>query len=107
MVQLRQEKVNRVANYIPEQTVMGEPEGDVLIVSWGGTQGSVQTAVAEMQKEGKKVSSAHFNYIMPLPKNTAEYILKIQKDNCLRIKQRTVCLLPENDVTTIPVSAIQ
>jgi 2-oxoglutarate/2-oxoacid ferredoxin oxidoreductase subunit alpha len=79
MVQLRQEKVNRVANYIPEQTVLGDKEGELLIVSWGGTQGSIQTAVAEMIKQGTKVSSAHFNYIMPLPKNTMEIFSKFKK----------------------------
>ncbi len=79
MVELRQEKVNRVANYIPEQAVIGKPEGDLLVVSWGGTQGSVQTAVAELQKQGKDVSSAHFNYIMPLPKNTAEIFSRFKR----------------------------
>jgi len=72
MVNLREEKVQKVANYIPEQEIIGESTGDLLIVSWGGTLGSVQSAVEEVQKEGKKISLAHFNYIMPLPKNTME-----------------------------------
>ncbi|MBI9035129.1 MAG: 2-oxoacid:acceptor oxidoreductase subunit alpha [Bacteroidales bacterium] len=72
MVHLREEKVNRVANYIPLQDVVGDDEGDLLVVSWGGTYGGVLTAVQEMQAEGKKVSHAHFHYIQPLPSNTAE-----------------------------------
>lgn len=79
MVKLRAEKVQRVANYIPEQEVFGEPEGDLLVVSWGGTKGVIRESVIEMQKEGKKVSHAHFKYIMPLPNNTAQIFSKFKK----------------------------
>ncbi len=72
MVDYRDAKVQRVANYIPSQEVIGDKEGDLLVVSWGGTLGAVQEAVEAVQAEGKKVSLAHFNYIMPLPKNTEE-----------------------------------
>jgi 2-oxoglutarate/2-oxoacid ferredoxin oxidoreductase subunit alpha len=75
MTQIRSDKVKRVANYIPEQKVIGEESGDLLVISWGGTEGAVKTAVEAIQSQGKKVSMAHFNYIMPLPKNT-ESILK-------------------------------
>jgi 2-oxoglutarate ferredoxin oxidoreductase subunit alpha len=79
MVYLREEKVNRVANYIPEQTVVGEEEADLLVVSWGGTQGAVLSAVTEAQKEGKSVAHAHFNYIQPLPRNTKELFGRYKK----------------------------
>ena len=72
MVDLREAKIQKIADYIPEQTITGDPTGDLLVVSWGGTQGAVMEAVEELQKSGKKVSHAHFNYIMPLPRNTAE-----------------------------------
>jgi len=75
MVDLRAEKVERVANYIPEQDVFGAAEGDLLVVSWGGTYGAVRSAVEACRAEGKDVSHAHFHYISPLPKNT-EKILK-------------------------------
>ncbi len=74
MVDLREKKVQKVADFIPEQTIMGEDNGDLLVVSWGGTEGAVLSAVEALQKEGKKVSHAHFSYIMPLPKNTAEVL---------------------------------
>ena len=51
---------------------MVTPEGDLLVVSWGGTYGAVHSAVKQVQVEGKKVSHAHFHHIMPLPKNTDE-----------------------------------
>ncbi len=72
MVEYRAEKVEKVADYIPLQEVEGEKSGDLLVVSWGGTYGAVHSAVQELQKQGKKVSHAHFHYIMPLPKNTGE-----------------------------------
>ena len=74
MVQYRRDKVLRVANDIPEQEVFGEKEGDLLVVSWGGTYGQTMVAVKEMQQQGQKVSLAHFKYSSPLPKNTAETI---------------------------------
>ncbi|MGQ9845975.1 MAG: 2-oxoacid:acceptor oxidoreductase subunit alpha, partial [Bacteroidales bacterium] len=79
MVELRAEKVQRIANYIPEQDVFGEKEGELLVVSWGGTKGVIRESVIEMQKEGKKVSHAHFRYIMPLPKNTEQVFSKFKK----------------------------
>ncbi|HNX54140.1 MAG TPA: 2-oxoacid:acceptor oxidoreductase subunit alpha [Prolixibacteraceae bacterium] len=76
---LRAEKVERVAEMIPELKVLGEPEGDLLVVGWGGTYGHMISSVRAMQEEGKKVSLAHFNYIKPLPKNTAEVFSKFKK----------------------------
>lgn len=79
MVWNRQEKVNRVANYIPEQEVMGNPDGDLLVIGWGGTSGSLTKAVEEMNAEGKKVAYTHFNYICPLPKNTGDILRRYKK----------------------------
>lgn len=74
MTRLRREKVERVANDIPEQTIDGDPNADLLVVSWGGTLGTVNTAVKELQAQGKSIAHAHFNYIMPLPKNTQQVL---------------------------------
>ncbi|MFA6923360.1 MAG: 2-oxoacid:acceptor oxidoreductase subunit alpha [Bacteroidales bacterium] len=79
MSELREKKVKLVANNIPEQELFGEKSGDLLVVSWGGTFGAILSAVSEMQKEGKKVSLAHFRYINPLPKNTKELFSKFKK----------------------------
>ena len=79
MVGERAEKVARLANYIPDQSVIGEESGDVLIVGWGGTYGHLYTALKELQAEGKRVSLAHFDYIFPLPKNTADIFAKFKK----------------------------
>jgi 2-oxoglutarate ferredoxin oxidoreductase subunit alpha len=79
MVNERAEKVARLANYIPEQEVIGEENGEVLIVGWGGTYGHLYTALKDLQAEGKSVSLAHFDYIFPLPKNTADIFSKFKK----------------------------
>ncbi len=70
MVRNRREKVERVALDIPEQTLFGDPKADLLVVSWGGTEGTVRSAVEAMQENGASIAHAHFNYIMPLPRNT-------------------------------------
>ena len=78
MTNLRQGKVDKVANFIPNQEVFGDDEGDVLVVGWGGTYGALYTAVKEMREDGKNVSLAHFNYINPMPKNTADIFAKFK-----------------------------
>ena len=79
MSEYRAEKVARVANYVDEQEVFGAEEGDLLIVSWGGTYGVMMETVIEMQNEGKKVSLAHFHYINPLPRNTKDIFSRFTK----------------------------
>lgn len=74
MVKTRAEKIARVANYIPEQAVFGPEKGELLVVGWGGTYGVLRTAVKELLDEGHLVSLAHFNYLSPLPKNTADIL---------------------------------
>ncbi|MDR3047269.1 MAG: 2-oxoacid:acceptor oxidoreductase subunit alpha [Bacteroidales bacterium] len=79
MVYYRNEKVKRVAKKIPLQQVSGAKSGELLVVSWGGTQGQVGVAVKEVISGGKKVAHAHFTNIMPLPMNTAELLGKYKK----------------------------
>ncbi len=74
MVKIRAEKIARVANYVPEQAIFGPKEGELLVVGWGGTFGALRTAVKELRDEGHNVSLAQFNYLSPLPKNTAEVL---------------------------------
>ena len=79
MVKTREEKVQRVANYIPELEVEGAQEGELLVVGWGGTYGSLTTAATQCEIAGHPVSLAHFSYIKPLPKNTADVFGKFKK----------------------------
>ena len=75
MSDLREKKLNLVANNIPMQEIHGELAGDTLVVSWGGTFGAVYMAVKNLQKRGLKVSHIHMKYLNPMPKNV-ESLLK-------------------------------
>lgn len=79
MTEYREEKVQRVVDLVPDIQLIGEQEGDLLVVGWGGTFGALKTAVEDIQKTGKKISLAQFNYIKPLPKNTNEVFNKFKK----------------------------
>jgi 2-oxoglutarate ferredoxin oxidoreductase subunit alpha len=79
MVRMRAAKVAGIANYIPDQVVEGAESGDLLIVSWGGTYGSVKTAVSQANKMGKKVGHIHIRYMNPFPKNLAEIFPKFKR----------------------------
>ena len=79
MTKIRAEKVKRVENYIPKLKVEYAKEGDLLIVGWGGTYGSLHSAAQKMDSYGYKVGHAHFHYINPMPKNTAEVFSKYKK----------------------------
>lgn len=79
MVKARQAKIDKIADYIPELEVVGDEDADLLIVGWGGTYGHLYEAMETMQEQGKKVALAHFKYINPLPKNTAEVLKKYKK----------------------------
>ena len=79
MCAARAEKVSRMANHIPKQEVIGADKAEVLVVGWGGTFGHLYSAVQQMRSEGKSVALAHFDYINPLPKNTAEVFARYKK----------------------------
>lgn len=67
MTKVRAEKVERIARDIPPTQIYGDAAGDVLIVGWGSTRGSIEAAVEQMRKNGKKVGSIHLRHINPLP----------------------------------------
>lgn len=80
MVKLREEKRNRVAEYIPLQELdNGNDHGKLLILSWGSTYGTVKTAVFEARKEGYDVSHAHLRYLSPFPKNLEKMLKSFDK----------------------------
>jgi 2-oxoglutarate ferredoxin oxidoreductase subunit alpha len=79
MVQARQAKISRIADYIPSQEVLGDEDADVLVVGWGGTYGHLSEAVEDVRNLGEKVAFTHFRYINPLPKNAEEILRKYKK----------------------------
>ena len=79
MTDMRQAKIDYIANEIPELEILGNPEADLLVVGWGGTYGHLYSAVESMNAIGKKVAMVHFNYINPMPKNTEEILRQYKK----------------------------
>jgi len=117
MVKIRAEKVDRVANEIPDLEVFGAKKGDLLVVGWGGSFGYLITAVRELQAEGHKVSLVNFNYINPLPKNVKEVFRQFKKivvcelnmgqfADYLRIKHQEFTYEQLNKVQGIPFTII-
>jgi 2-oxoglutarate/2-oxoacid ferredoxin oxidoreductase subunit alpha len=79
MVKTRAQKIANIANEIPELTVNGPSEGDLLVIGWGGTYGSILTAVERARRKGHKVAHAHLRYLNPMPRNTEAVIKRYKK----------------------------
>jgi 2-oxoglutarate/2-oxoacid ferredoxin oxidoreductase subunit alpha len=115
MVKTREEKVNRIADYIPLQKLdSGAATGKVLVLGWGSTYGAIKSACAELQLEGHAVSHAHLRYIRPFPRNLGE-ILKgfdtvlvpeINNGQLIRIvrDQFFVDAIPYNKIKGVPIT---
>ncbi len=118
MIRIRDEKVEKVVNFIPDLEVEGGKEGDLLVVGWGGTYGHLITVVNELREEGKKVSLAHFNYIRPLPRNTRDVFRKFKKivvcelnlgqfADYLRMKYQEIKFNQYNKIQGLPFTVIE
>jgi 2-oxoglutarate ferredoxin oxidoreductase subunit alpha len=115
MVKTREEKVNRIADSIPEQKLdSGASAGKVLVLGWGSTFGAIKSACHELQQEGQAVSHAHLRYIRPFPRNLGE-ILKgfdkvlvpeINNGQLIRIirDQFLVDAIPYNKIKGVPIT---
>ena len=109
MVELRAEKIARIANDIPDLQVFGEPEGEVLVVGWGGTFGALNAAVEEAQARNLPVSSIHLRYLNPFPKNLADILGRFEKVLVpeLNLGQLSWLLRAKYLVPTIPFSKVK
>lgn len=79
MVDTRKNKIAKIADFIPEQIVLGDESSETLVVGWGGTYGHLREAVELMNRDGKKIALSHFCFISPLPKNTETILRKYKK----------------------------
>jgi 2-oxoglutarate ferredoxin oxidoreductase subunit alpha len=115
MVKTRQAKVDKIADYIPLQTIECGPEkGKVLVLGWGSTFGAIKSAVMELNAQGHAVAHAHLRYLRPFPKNLGE-ILKnydhvlvpeINNGQLIRIirDQYLVDAKPYNKIMGVPIT---
>jgi len=79
MVRLRAEKVRRVAQEIPPTTINGPAGGDLLVVGWGGTYGTITAAVEEAQAAGKSVANIHLRHLNPLPPDLGQILRQYRR----------------------------
>jgi len=80
MTRLRAEKIEKITDVIPLQTIdTGTPKGKLLVLGWGSTYGVIKTAVRDLREEGYDVSHAHLTYLNPFPKNLGELIYNFDK----------------------------
>ncbi len=79
MTIMRNEKIARIVDYIPLQEVYGDPEGDLLVLSWGSTYGAAITAVHKLRDQGASISHAHLRYLNPFPKNLGDILQRFKK----------------------------
>jgi 2-oxoglutarate ferredoxin oxidoreductase subunit alpha len=79
MTETRAKKIENIAETIPELEVTGPADAELLVVGWGGTYGSITTAVERARRKGLKVAQAHFRYLNPMPKNTAAVMKRFAK----------------------------
>jgi 2-oxoglutarate ferredoxin oxidoreductase subunit alpha len=74
MVKLRAAKIDRIADDMPLQTIEGDESGDLLVIGWGSTYGSIKSAVHNLRDRGRSVSHVHLRYLNPFPKNLGEIL---------------------------------
>jgi len=74
MIELRAEKIARIANEIPPIEVLGADRGALLVVGWGGTHGAITSAVEEARRDGCSVSSIHLRHLNPFPSDLGEVL---------------------------------
>ncbi len=79
MVRLRAEKIERVGHFVPEPEIFGPEEGDVLLVSWGSTYGTVLTVVEQLQRQGHAVSMYHLRWVNPMPEKLGRYLKRFRR----------------------------
>ncbi|MAP84277.1 MAG: 2-oxoglutarate ferredoxin oxidoreductase subunit alpha [Candidatus Marinimicrobia bacterium] len=78
MTDLRHQRVDIIAESIPKVKPYGSKSGDILVLGWGSTFGSIRSAVNEAIKDGQSVAHVHLNHINPFPKNLGEVLLKFR-----------------------------
>lgn len=78
MVNLRREKVQRIADDIAPAATEGDDSGDLVVVGWGSTYGAIRTAVENQRRQGRSVSHLHIKYLNPMPKNTGEILRRFK-----------------------------
>ena len=97
MTDIRHAKVAGIADFIPEQEVEGPETGDLLVISWGGTYGTVRTAVRQVLADGKQVAHCHLRYMNPFPRNLEKILRSYRKVLVPELNRGQLRFLLRND----------
>jgi 2-oxoglutarate/2-oxoacid ferredoxin oxidoreductase subunit alpha len=79
MVRTRAAKVEAVAQEIPDVVPEGDAEGDLVIVAWGSTHGSITAALRAQRARGRKIGHIHLRFLNPLPRNLGEVLKRYKQ----------------------------
>lgn len=93
MTNTRAKKIENIAQTIPDLEVEGPADAELLVIGWGGTYGSITTAVERSQRKGLKVAQAHLRYLNPMPKNTGDVLKKFKKILVPELNSGQLCWL--------------
>ena len=93
MTRLRADKIQRIADSYAPLIINGEPEGDVVALSWGGTYGAVTSAVRTLQAEGYQVSSVHLRHLNPLPNDLGDTLRRFKRVIVPELNSGQLCML--------------
>jgi 2-oxoglutarate ferredoxin oxidoreductase subunit alpha len=93
MVDLRAEKIARIANSIPPTEVEGPDSGELLVIGWGGTRGTITAAIEECEANGRKVSQVHLRHLNPFPTNLGDVLSRFEQVLCPELNEGQLALL--------------
>jgi 2-oxoglutarate ferredoxin oxidoreductase subunit alpha len=79
MVRLRAAKVEAIAQDVPDVVPAGDPDGDLLIVAWGSTYGSITAALKTARVKGHRIGHVHLRHLNPLPRNLGQLLKRYKK----------------------------
>lgn len=106
MVQLRSDKIKRIADHLPEQSILGHRDADCVVVSWGSTYGTVISAIEELATENIHVAMLHLRHLNPFPSNFSQQLKQYKKVIVAELNQGQLCGLIRSEflIDAIPLN---
>ena len=105
MVEQRARKIAGIANELPPLEVDGPQSGNILVVSWGGTLGTVTAAIQNVRKAGQEVSSVHLRHLNPMPSDLGDLLSRFERVLVPELNSGQLSMLLRSEFT-IPVESI-
>ncbi len=93
MVNLRAAKIQGIENDLPPLEILGDKEGDVLVIGWGSTYGAIRTVVEQLQQQSCKISAVHLRYLFPFQKELGDTLKKFKQVLVVELNTGQLCQL--------------